>query len=43
MIYDRFGTANFRVLIPTNKFLVRVISPVKWNFMGDGNYKKIHK
>ena len=43
IIYGRVGAANFRVLIPTNKFPFRAISPAKWNFMGDGNYKKIHK
>ena len=43
MIYCRVGAANFRVPIPTNKFPFRAISPAKWYFMGDGNYKKIHK
>ena len=43
IIYGRVGAANFRVLIPTNKFPFRAISPAKWNFMGDRNYKKIHK
>ena len=42
IIYGRVGAANFRVLIPTNKFPFRAISPAKWDFMGDGNYK-IHK
>ena len=42
IIYGRFGAANFKVLI-TNKFPFRAISPAKWNFLGDGNYKKIHK
>ena len=43
IIYGKAGAANFRVLIPTNKFPFRAISPAKWNFMGDRNYKKIHK
>ena len=43
IIYVRVGAANFRVLIPTNKFPFRAIFPAKWNFMGDRNYKKIHK
>ena len=43
MIYGKVGVANFSVLIPTNKFPFSAISPAKWYFMGDGNYKKIHK
>ena len=43
IIYGRIGAANFRVLMPTNEFPFRAISLAKWNFMGDGNYKKIHK
>ena len=43
IIYGRVDAANFRVLIPTNKFPFRAISPANWNFMSDRNYKKIHK
>ena len=43
IIYGRVGAADFKVLISTNKFPFRAISPTKWKFMGDGNYKKIPK
>ena len=43
IIYGRAVSTNFSVLIPTNKCPFRAISPAKWNFMGDRNYKKIHK
>ena len=43
IIYGKVGAANFRVLLTANKSPIRAISPAKWNFMGDGNYKKIHK
>ena len=43
IIYNKIGAANSWVSIPTNKWPFSAISPAKWNFMGDRNYKKIHK
>ena len=43
VLVSALGAASFRVLILTNKFPFRTTFPIKWNFMGDVNYKKIHK